>query len=126
MEPFPSLADLSDAVRSGAEPAERWVSVALDRLEGPGRSLGAVLSLDRERSLAEAATVAARLLAGEQLPLAGVPVAIKDNICTADRPTTCGSRCRPIRTKRNPPCAGPSRWCGTSAAIRRRKRWPSP
>lgn len=40
----------------------------------------------------EAATVAARLNAGEDLPLAGVPVVIKDNIWVKGLPITQGSR----------------------------------
>ncbi len=53
---------------------------------------GAFLHVDAERTLAEADAAQARLDAGETSPLLGVPVAIKDNISTQGRPTTCASR----------------------------------
>ncbi len=55
--------------------------------------LGAFLHVDPERVRAEARAVDARVAAGEDPgPLAGVPVAIKDNLTVAGMPTTCASR----------------------------------
>jgi len=55
--------------------------------------LHAFLWLDPERALAAAGAWDARIARGGELPpLAGLPVAVKDIICTTEFPTTCGSR----------------------------------
>src|SRR5664279_2739206 len=56
------------------------------------RDLGAFLTLTPELMLAHARRVDDRIAAGETLPLAGVPVAIKDNMCLRGTRTTCGSK----------------------------------
>ena len=61
-----------------------------DRLDG---RIHAFLHRDAEAALAKARDVDARRKAGEPLGrLAGIPVAIKDVLCTRGIPTTCGSR----------------------------------
>jgi aspartyl-tRNA(Asn)/glutamyl-tRNA(Gln) amidotransferase subunit A len=58
----------------------------------PDRDLRAYLTLTPELVLAHARRVDERIAAGERLPLAGVPVAIKDNMCLRGTRTTCGSK----------------------------------
>ena len=53
---------------------------------------GAFLSIDADAALRQADDVDRRVAAGERLPLAGVPLAVKDNINVAGRPSTAGSR----------------------------------
>ncbi len=65
---------------------------ALDRIERLNPRLGSFLEVSSERALSEAAAVDARVAAGERLPLAGVPLAIKDNIWVDGRLATCASR----------------------------------
>lgn len=50
------------------------------------------ITLLPEKAQVQAAAVDARIKAGEKLPLAGVPFAVKDLIQVAGIPTTCGSR----------------------------------
>ena len=54
--------------------------------------LGAYLAVDEDATLAQARAADARIVAGDALPLAGVPVAHKDIFVTTDFPTTAGSR----------------------------------
>jgi aspartyl-tRNA(Asn)/glutamyl-tRNA(Gln) amidotransferase subunit A len=62
----------------------------IDALEGDVHAFNLVLA---EQALEEAERVDRRVAAGEDPgPLAGVPVALKDNLCTRGVPTTCSSR----------------------------------
>ncbi len=54
--------------------------------------VGAYLATTAALSREHAELVDARVKAGERLPLAGVPLAIKDNMCVTGTPTTCASK----------------------------------
>lgn len=58
---------------------------------GPNR-LNAFLSYQYETAVSAAQDVDSAVSRGELRELAGLPVAVKDNICTLDLPTTCASR----------------------------------
>ena len=63
------------------------------RIDACEERVGAYVTLDRENALAAAKAVDKKIAAGEEIgPLAGIPVAVKDNICTRDVLTTCASR----------------------------------
>ncbi len=83
---------IADQVRSGEVSAVEVTSAALDAIER-GRHLGAFLTVQPERALAAARATDERRAHGEPLgPLAGVPIGLKDPICTKDVPTTAGSK----------------------------------
>ncbi len=84
---------MAEAVRGGAASAVDLARDALGLAETRGSELGAFLHVDREGALARAAEVDRRRARGDRLGrLAGVPVAVKDAICTRGLPTTAGAR----------------------------------
>jgi aspartyl-tRNA(Asn)/glutamyl-tRNA(Gln) amidotransferase subunit A len=91
-----TAADIAAAVNGGnARPVEIVAAaeaVQAAREEGPA-PLRAFISVDFGSAADCALALEDRLReADPAAPLAGVPVAVKDNFCTADLPTTCGSR----------------------------------
>lgn len=81
------------AVRSGAVTAEAVTQAYLDRIARVDGRLGAYTQVWAEEALRRACELDARRHAGETLgPLAGVPVSLKEVICTSMGETTCGSR----------------------------------
>lgn len=81
---------MAEQVRRGELTPQQTVQQALARAQEV-QHLGALLSVN-EQAQAQAEQVSARLQAGESLPLAGVPVVIKDNLNLRGTRTTCGSR----------------------------------
>ncbi len=66
---------------------------ALGAIRQRDRDLRAFLHVDAQGALAQARAVDSKRQRGEPLgPLAGLPIAIKDVLCTAGQPTTCGSK----------------------------------
>jgi len=64
-----------------------------DRIDAIDPTLGAYLSTQRENALESAADIDSRIRAGQGVgPLAGLPIAVKDNICTTTGTTTCASK----------------------------------
>lgn len=91
--PWRSAFEIRDRVDRGEAAAVDVTRAFLDRIESLNPTLNAFLYVDHEGALAAAAAVDQAKAAGETLgPLAGVPVAVKDNLCTRGVPTTCASK----------------------------------
>ena len=81
------------AVATGERSARSVVQDCLDRIAERDGEIGAFNRVLADEALADADRIDAAVARGEPAgPLAGVPVALKDNLCTRGIPTTCSSR----------------------------------
>jgi len=88
-----SARGLAAAVRSGERSARSVVGEHLEAIRSGEPEIHAFNLVLADEALAAADEVDRRVAAGEDPgPLAGVPVALKDNLCTRGVPTTCSSR----------------------------------
>ena len=88
-----TIAAIREGLRAKRFSARELAAEALRLAEAENESSGVFLSLAPERALAAAGRVDSALAAGADAgPLAGVPLAVKDVIMTADEKTTCASR----------------------------------
>jgi len=87
-----SAARTARAVNNGEVGALEVTEAMLQRVETLDERIGAYLTRLPELARECARSVDRRVRAGERLPLAGVPLAVKDNMCLTGTRTTCGSK----------------------------------
>jgi aspartyl-tRNA(Asn)/glutamyl-tRNA(Gln) amidotransferase subunit A len=85
--------ELTAAYARGETTPTEAVEAYLGRIEKLNGRVGAYLTVTRDRALADARAADERYRRGTpRSPLDGVPIALKDVLCTRGVPTTCGSR----------------------------------
>lgn len=85
--------ELAAAIKAGEVSAVDAMKAVLDRIDQTEKGINAYVTIDKETALKKAEEVQKKIEAGELTgPLAGVPVAIKDNMCTEGMLTTCSSK----------------------------------
>ena len=85
--------ELAKAIREGKTTAVEATQVVLDRIAAAEDVYHCYVTVERDKALQRAAEVQKKIEAGELTgPLAGVPFAIKDNMCTEGTLTTCSSK----------------------------------
>ena len=87
-----TAASLSEKLRKKECSAVEITRSALTQIEKKEEQIGSFVTVCEERALKKAEELDKKIAAGEQLsPLAGIPVGVKDNICTEGILTTCSS-----------------------------------
>ncbi len=111
---FPTARSMAVALAEGRGTAEAYVRTCLTRIAEREGTVGAWIALDERGALDQARAVdKARSLGDKLPPLAGIPIAVKDNIETADLPTGFGSEIYDgYRPRANAACVSQARNAG--------------
>ena len=89
---YPTFAEARAALSNGETSCEALVSSYLERIESRNASLNAFLTVDRDGALNHARYLDSQLERGNDRPLAGLVLGVKDMIAIKNQALTCGSR----------------------------------
>ena len=87
-----SASELAGMLKKGDVSSREITESVLKRIDEKEGTLNAFITTTRKTALRQADAADARLRKGEKIsPLNGIPMAVKDNLCTQGIKTTCGS-----------------------------------
>jgi aspartyl-tRNA(Asn)/glutamyl-tRNA(Gln) amidotransferase subunit A len=89
---YTTFADARRALDAGETSCEALVSSFLDRIDERDDEINAFTTVDRDGALNHARYLDSQRERGNPRPLAGLVLAVKDNICIRGYPVTCGSK----------------------------------
>ncbi len=88
-----TIGELQDALRTGETTARAVTESVLGRIRAVDDKMKAYLTVTEEQAREQARQADERLKAGDAAsPILGIPIAVKDNMCTAGIKTTCASK----------------------------------
>lgn len=88
-----SLLEHSESLRRSEYSSKELTEAYISEIEQKDGELGAFITVTAERAMLDATEIDRKRASGEELsPLAGIPFAIKDNVCTKGVKTTCASK----------------------------------
>jgi aspartyl-tRNA(Asn)/glutamyl-tRNA(Gln) amidotransferase subunit A len=87
-----TIHEAHDLLEKGEISSVELTQAVIDRIVAVDNDIKAYITLTPELALEQAREADRRRAAGEDNPLLGIPLAIKDVICTKGVPTTCGSK----------------------------------
>ena len=85
--------DLRQKLKSGEVSSKELVQEKINRINELDPTLNSFLTVNTELALSKAEHIDNQISSGDDLPpLSGIPIAIKDNLCTKGIKTTCASK----------------------------------
>ena len=87
-----TIEQASDLLKNKEIASVELTRAVLDRIEAVDGKVGAFLTVDADGAMAQAEAADHRLAKGDTAPLTGIPLGIKDLICTQGLRTTCASK----------------------------------
>ncbi len=88
-----TVTDIREAISSRETSCEEYVSFVLESIAKRDKKIRSYITLDSEGAIEAARAIDTKVKEGRQLGrLGGIPVAVKDNICTVGIRTTCASK----------------------------------
>ena len=87
-----TLKEASDGLTQGLFSAKELTESTLERIQDVEPKVQSFITLTSEQALVDAGRADKRIASGNKTPLTGIPMQLKDLLCTRDVPTTCGSK----------------------------------